>query len=111
MVAAVREAVANAVRHAGGTVRVYVECHPAAVEVFVRDRGPGFEPEQVPKDRLGLRESVVGRMERHGGTATIRTAIGEGTEVRLCLPFEPAQGGGGRGTSTPGPRPEEDGSP
>lgn len=86
LVAALREAVANAVRHAGGTVRVYVECTPAEIEAFVRDRGPGFDPDRVPHDRLGLRESIIGRMERHGGSATVRTAPGEGTEVRLRLP-------------------------
>jgi len=53
--------------------------------VFVRDRGPGFDPERVPDDRRGVRESIVGRMERHGGHAVLHTAPGEGTEVELVM--------------------------
>lgn len=86
LVAATREAVVNAAKHAGGQVSVYVECGRDVVEVFVRDRGPGFDPDTVPDDRLGLRESVVGRMARVGGTARIRSAPGEGAEVALTLP-------------------------
>ena len=65
---------------------MYVECTADQVEAFVRDRGPGFDLETVPQDRLGVRESVIGRMERHGGTATLRPAPGGGTEVTLRLP-------------------------
>jgi signal transduction histidine kinase len=74
----------NAARHAGtDTVSVYAEIEPAKVTVFVRDRGRGFDVGDVPTDRLGVKESIVGRMERHGGKAFVRTAPGEGTEVRL----------------------------
>ncbi|MEW1979391.1 PspC domain-containing protein [Citricoccus sp. NPDC079358] len=79
-----REAMLNAVRHAG-PARVYAEAGPAAVEVFVKDRGDGFDLDTIPQDRLGIRESVIGRMERAGGTASISTGTG-GTEVRLHLP-------------------------
>lgn len=79
-----REAMLNAVRHAG-PARVYAEAGPAAVEVFVKDRGDGFDLDTIPQDRLGIRESVIGRMERAGGTASISTGAG-GTEVRLHLP-------------------------
>ena len=51
----------------------------------MRDRGPGFDPDAVPADRRGVRESIVGRMERHGGDAAIHSAPGEGTEVELRL--------------------------
>jgi signal transduction histidine kinase len=54
--------------------------------VFVRDRGPGFDPDTVPADRLGLRQSVVGRMARHGGRAIVTSEPGEGTEVQLEMP-------------------------
>jgi signal transduction histidine kinase/phage shock protein PspC (stress-responsive transcriptional regulator) len=81
---AAREAMLNAVRHAG-PARVYAEAGPAAVEVFVKDRGAGFDLDAIPADRWGIRESVIGRMERAGGTATITTGDG-GTEVRLHLP-------------------------
>jgi signal transduction histidine kinase len=86
LLAALREAVMNAARHAESPVRVYVEYGPDGVEAFVRDRGPGFDLAAVPEDRLGVRESIIGRMERHGGSARVRSAPGEGTEVRLLLP-------------------------
>ncbi|MEI5672051.1 MULTISPECIES: PspC domain-containing protein [unclassified Nocardioides] len=86
VVQAAREAVTNAAKHAGtGRVDVYAEITPAAVDVFVRDRGVGFDPEAVADDRYGVRNSIVDRMRRHGGTAEIRTGPGEGTEVRLHL--------------------------
>jgi signal transduction histidine kinase/phage shock protein PspC (stress-responsive transcriptional regulator) len=85
---AAREAMVNAAKHAKvGRVDVYAECDGRTAEVFVRDRGAGFDPEQVADDRLGLRGSIVGRVERHGGTVTIRSAPGEGTEVKMQLPL------------------------
>ncbi len=85
MAAAAREAILNAARHAGGEVSVYIEGSAASVDVFVRDRGPGFDPDAVPADRLGVRESIIGRMRRAGGTATLRRGAGGGTEVHLRL--------------------------
>lgn len=87
LVQAVREAVMNGVRHGGTTVSVYLEAGPKGVDVFVKDRGPGFDITAVPVDRLGVRESVVGRMQRNGGTAEIISSA-EGTEVRLHLPID-----------------------
>lgn len=86
LVQAAREAMLNAARHGGAAVSVYLEVTDDAAEVFVKDRGPGFDPDAVPADRLGVRESIVGRMNRHGGTATI-TSSPDGTEVRLRLPL------------------------
>lgn len=87
VVQATREAVTNAAKHAGtGQVDVYAEVSAAAVDVFVRDRGRGFDPDAVPADRYGVRHSIIDRMERHGGTAEVRTGTDEGTEVRLHLP-------------------------
>jgi signal transduction histidine kinase/phage shock protein PspC (stress-responsive transcriptional regulator) len=87
VVNATREALVNAAKHAGtGKVDVYVEVSPSAVEVFVRDRGVGFDPTEVPEDRMGVRGSIVDRMQRHGGSSEIRSTPGEGTEVRLRLP-------------------------
>ncbi|HMY26892.1 MAG TPA: hypothetical protein PLJ59_11240, partial [Solirubrobacterales bacterium] len=54
-------------------------------EVFIHDRGPGFDPEAVPADRRGVRDSILGRMEHHGGHAEIRSTPGEGTEVELVM--------------------------
>jgi signal transduction histidine kinase len=77
----------NAARHADApVVDVFAECVDDAVEVFVRDRGRGFDPASVPPDRMGLAGSVIGRMERHGGTARVRSAPGEGTEISLRMP-------------------------
>ncbi len=82
---AMREALLNAVRHGRPPVTAYVEIGPPGVEAFVRDRGDGFELADVPADRLGVRESVLGRMRRHGGTARVRRRE-DGTEVELTLP-------------------------
>ncbi|MCA1672589.1 MAG: histidine kinase, partial [Actinobacteria bacterium] len=86
LVQASREAMVNAAKHAGvADVSVYAEIEPDQVHVFVRDRGGGFDPEAVPADRHGLAHSIHGRMERNGGTVTLRTTPGEGTEVQLAL--------------------------
>ena len=82
-----REAMANAARHSGAdAVSVYLEVEPHQVTVFVRDRGCGFDPEQVPAHRRGIAESIMGRMARHGGKAAIRSRRNEGTEVELVMP-------------------------
>lgn len=87
LVRAAREAVLNAARHAGvDRVDVFAEVTPAMAEVFVRDRGIGFDPETVDPDRMGLRGSITDRMRRHGGRADVRSSPGSGTEVRLVLP-------------------------
>ena len=85
LVGAAREAMLNAARHAGGDVAVYVESTAATIDVFIRDRGPGVDLATLPDDRLGIRESIVGRMTRAGGTATVRGGEGGGTEVHLGL--------------------------
>ncbi|WP_431246673.1 sensor histidine kinase [Leifsonia xyli] len=82
--AAAREAMLNAARHAGGEVSVYVEHTADRADVFVRDRGPGFDVDALPEGRLGVRESIIGRMRRAGGRATV--AVREsGTEVHLSI--------------------------
>lgn len=86
LVAATREAVVNAAKHAGAPASVYAEVDEDQVEVNVRDRGCGFDPEAVDPDRHGVRQSIVARMAAVGGSATVRSAPGEGTEVRLVLP-------------------------
>ncbi len=82
---AMREAMLNATRHGKPPVTAYVEIGPTGVEAFVRDRGEGFELDDIPEDRLGVRASILGRMERHGGTARVRRRE-DGTEVELTLP-------------------------
>ncbi|MEW2080588.1 PspC domain-containing protein [Streptomyces sp. NPDC005283] len=82
---AAREAMVNAAKYGGegGAVQVYAEVEGRTVFVSVRDRGPGFDPDAVPQDRMGVRESIIGRMQRHGGTARLRSVPGGGTEVEL----------------------------
>ncbi len=87
LVAAAREAMVNAAKFGGGSaVDVYAEALDGDLQVFVRDRGPGFRPADVPADRRGVRESIVGRMARHGGRAEIHSAPDAGTEVELTMP-------------------------
>jgi signal transduction histidine kinase len=87
---ATREAIVNAQRHAHvASVAVFTEVEPDIARVYVRDRGVGFDRASVPEDRRGLSESIEGRVRRHGGTATIRTTPGEGTEVALTMPRRP----------------------
>jgi signal transduction histidine kinase len=87
LLAAAREATVNAAKWSGAAVvSLFAEVEPARVTVFVRDRGQGFDPAAVPADRKGLAESVRARMTRRAGTAAIRSAPGEGTEVSLTMP-------------------------
>jgi signal transduction histidine kinase len=87
LVAAAREAMVNAAKFgAGSPVDVYAEAVDGELQVFVRDRGPGFDPTALPPDRRGVSESIVGRMARHGGKAEIHSAPDAGTEVELTMP-------------------------
>jgi phage shock protein PspC (stress-responsive transcriptional regulator) len=92
LVAASREAMLNAARHSGAArIDVYAEVQAGRVEVGVRDRGAGFQPDRVPEDRRGVRGSIVDRLSRHGGHAEISTALGSGTEVRMWVPLPTPQ--------------------
>jgi signal transduction histidine kinase len=85
LLAAVREALVNAAKFASATpISLYAEARDGRVQVFVRDRGPGFDLDAVPADRHGVRESIVGRMERNGGRASVHSN-GAGTEIELVL--------------------------
>jgi signal transduction histidine kinase len=87
LVAAVHEAATNAARHSGaGRVDVYVEVEDDLLAGYVRDRGRGFDGAAVPADRRGIADSIVGRVRRAGGTATVRSHTGGGTEVALSVP-------------------------
>ena len=86
LVAAAREALVNASKFAGPEpISLYAEVEDGRAEVFVRDRGPGFDPEEAAKDRRGVKDSIIGRMERHGGRATVHSTPGHGTEVELVI--------------------------
>jgi signal transduction histidine kinase/phage shock protein PspC (stress-responsive transcriptional regulator) len=86
LLAAAREATVNAAKWSGASViSLFAEVEPDRVEVAVRDRGSGFDPDSVPADRKGVAESIRGRMLRHGGTATVQSTLGEGTKVTLTM--------------------------
>jgi signal transduction histidine kinase len=86
LVQAAREAMTNAAKFAGEErIDLYAELGPDRAEVFVRDRGAGFDQATIPADRRGVRDSIMARMERQGGQASIRSALGRGTEVELCV--------------------------
>ncbi|MGZ4651363.1 MAG: ATP-binding protein, partial [Kineosporiaceae bacterium] len=92
---AVRAALDNVRRHAGGSAKTWIllEDEPDRVTVTVRDDGVGFQPgrleEAVREGRLGVQASVRGRLADVGGTATVRSAPGAGTEVELVVPRSP----------------------
>lgn len=87
LVAAAREALRNAARHApGAPVNLFLNINGHGVELFVRDSGPGFDFDRVPAERRGLRDAVVGRMHLAGGTAHVESSPGDGTEIILRLP-------------------------
>jgi signal transduction histidine kinase len=86
MIAATTEAMMNAAEHSGASkISVYAEMADGSVDVYVSDQGHGFDRDTVRDDRRGIRESIEARMQRHGGTATIESIAGEGTEVHLTM--------------------------
>ena len=90
LVSALGEATLNAARHSGSTeVSVYVEVEDEAISAYVRDLGTGFDPDAVAADRRGIADSIVGRMERHGGAAHVNSHPGAGTEIVMRLPRKP----------------------
>ncbi|WP_081769637.1 ATP-binding protein [Nocardia nova] len=95
LLGATREALVNAAKHAGvPTIDVFAEVEPHQVSIFVRDRGAGFDPAEVPADRQGLAKSIHARIERRGGTVEVQTAPGRGTEVRIMMPRTDSEGQG-----------------
>jgi signal transduction histidine kinase len=86
LVLAAREALTNAAKFAGSDhVDLYAELGESGAEVYVRDRGAGFDPDRIPEDRRGVRDSIIGRVERHGGRVRVRSAPNQGTEVELAI--------------------------
>jgi signal transduction histidine kinase len=87
VVAATEEALNNAARHSGvDKVDLYAEIRDGTVQVNVRDRGVGFDPAR-PRTG-GVPDSIVSRIESVGGSARIRSAPGEGTEVEIRVPLQ-----------------------
>jgi len=96
---ATREALVNAVHHGRPPVSLYLEVGTDDVEVFVRDHGDGFDVDAIGPDRFGVRESIMGRVHRRGGTATVTCKPGRGTEVHLVVPVAPCEPSAGPGTT------------
>lgn len=93
LVAAAREACVNAAKHSGVVdVSVFAEVRGGAVEVFVRDRGVGFDRTAVAPDRRGIAQSIEARLDRVGGSAHVESAPGSGTEVTLRVPVPVTEG-------------------
>ena len=89
LVAAAGEALANAARHSGADrISVYAEATGGTVDVWVSDLGCGFDQTRVPPDRHGITESILRRMQSHGGVSSVSSEPGEGTEVHLRLEDE-----------------------
>jgi len=85
LVAATREALTNAARHGKPPFSMYLEVGTHAVECFVRDHGAGFDIAAIPQGHQGVKHSIIERLERHGGTATIRSGA-SGCEVAMKVP-------------------------
>ncbi len=83
-------AVDNARQHGGTDAWLLVEDEPDGVTVTVRDDGPGIPAgrlEQAERDgRLGVAQSIRGRIGDLGGTVAVHSAPGQGTEVELRVP-------------------------
>ncbi len=89
---AAREATVNAAKWSGESqVSLYAEVEPDAVTIYVRDRGRGFDPDAVPDDRQGIARSIRARVARVGGSVVIRSSAGNGAEVELSVPRQPAR--------------------
>jgi len=87
LIGATREAMVNAAKHSGAdVVSVYIEADADSIDAWIADQGRGFDPAARTGNGVGIAGSIVGRMERHGGRATIESNSEDGTEVHLSLP-------------------------
>lgn len=87
LVGAASEAMVNAAKHSGsGRVSLFFEATEDDLSVYVTDQGKGFDADAVASDRRGIAESIVARVRKAGGSASVASDPGEGTEVHLTLP-------------------------
>lgn len=101
LLAAVAAALDNTARHAGGaSAHVLLEDTGDTVEVSVGDNGPGIPAgrleDAAARGRMGVTDSIVGRLAALGGTAELSTSTSTGTEWELRVPRRPA---GSRGSA------------
>lgn len=103
-IAAAGEAATNAVRHGQPPFLVYQEVGADCLDIYVKDSGEGFDIGQIPADRHGVRDSIMGRVSRVNGRVRIRTAKAarpedrrpEGTEIHIHVPLTSAQSASAR---------------
>jgi hypothetical protein len=89
LVGAVRGCLENVVRHAGAAnAELFLDQSEQSLSVMIVDHGIGFDPADIPANRLGIRRSLVQRIEGNGGTVRIWSAAGVGTSVVITLPLE-----------------------
>ncbi|MGV9254023.1 MacS family sensor histidine kinase [Streptomyces sp. NPDC003697] len=106
--AAVGAALDNVRRHAGDGARawVLVEDEPESVIVTVRDDGPGIPEGRLAQaedeGRLGVAQSIRGRLRDLGGRAEVMSVPGQGTEVELTVPKHPDGADGADGATGAG---------
>lgn len=87
LVGAASEAMVNAAKHSGADkMSLYFERDGEEMRVYVTDQGDGFDPDAVESDRRGITDSIIGRVEKAGGSVGILSGPGEGTEVLLAMP-------------------------
>ena len=79
------QAVDNSTKHAGGSAKRSVSLHSQGkgLKIVVSDTGKGFRASKIPKDRLGIQLSIIGRVKSVGGRVFIRSEPGKGTDVVL----------------------------
>lgn len=86
--AAAIEAMRNAAAHAGGDITVYSETSKSQILISVIDRGPGVNLDEIPANHFGIRESIIARAERAGGSAKFSPGPGgHGTKVEIVIPL------------------------
>jgi len=86
---ATAQAISNSQQHAGLTVPKLFRLKIAEreIKIVIRDDGPGFRPSRIPRTRLGLRVSIIARVEAVGGKVFIETAPRKGTTIVLEWKF------------------------
>lgn len=79
------QAVDNSTKHGHGATKrtVSLQSHGRGLKVVISDNGKGFRPSKIPKDRLGIQLSIIGRVKSVGGKVFIRSEPGKGTDVVL----------------------------
>ena len=87
LAAAVRASFENVVRHSGASVAELELIYADDLTIMITDQGKGFDMAAIPPDRLGVRGSIIERIEAVGGSAQIWSSPGSGTSVMLTIPI------------------------